>query len=126
MEAILFNDFVWDVGQGNFHILKPGHGGFIVKIFDVQGHEAGAGCGYGGVEEVLCSCQTSALDGGGAGEVEAVTAHSNVDTVHFSFSWSDGGNHSGVGYFAPLRDSSFCYKEDCVGASWHAGADALC
>ena len=58
-------------------------------------------------------------------EVEAVAAHSNADTVHFGFSWSDGGDHLGVGYFAPLRDSLFCYKEDSVGASWHAGADAL-
>ena len=65
------------------------------------------------------------MGGGGAGEVEAVAAHSNADTVHFSFSWSDGGDHLGVGYFAPLRDSLFCYKEDSVGASWHAGADAL-
>ena len=77
----------------------------MVKIFDVQGHEAGDGCGYGAVEEALCSCQTGAVGGGGAGEVEAVTAHSDADTVHFSFSWSDGGDHLGLGYFAPLRDS---------------------
>ena len=32
-------------------------------------------------------------------------SHSHADTFHFSFSLSDGGNHSGVGYLAPLRDS---------------------
>ena len=77
----------------------------MVKIFYVQGHEAGARCGYGAVEEALCTCQTGAVGGGGAGEVEAVASHSDADTVHFSFSWSDGGDHLGVGYFAPLRDS---------------------
>ena len=65
------------------------------------------------------------MGGGGAGKVEAVTAHSNVDPVHFSFSRSDGGNHYGVGYFSPFRDSWFCYKKDGVGACWHACADAL-
>ena len=65
------------------------------------------------------------MGGGGAGEVEAVAAHSNADSVHFSFSWSDGGDHSGVGYFAPFRDRLFCYKEDGVGDIWHAGDDAL-
>ena len=65
------------------------------------------------------------MDGGGAREVEAFASHSNADTVHFGFSWSDGGNHLGVGYFAPMMDSRFCYKEDGVGASWHAGTDTL-
>ena len=50
---------------------------------------------------------------------------SNANMVHFGFSWSDRGDHSGVGYFAPMRDSCFCYKEDGVGASFHAGTDAL-
>ena len=63
--------------------------------------------------------------GGGAGEVESVAAHSNADTVHFSFSWTDGGDHLGVGYFATLRDAGSCYKKDGVGACWHACADAL-
>ena len=31
----------------------------------------------------------------------------------------------GVGYFAPLRDSLFCYEEDGFSASCHAGTDAL-
>ena len=65
------------------------------------------------------------MAGGGAGEVKAVTAHSNADTVHFGFSWSGGGNHLGVGCFAPLMDGLFCCKEDGVGASWYAGVDAL-
>ena len=77
----------------------------MVKIFDVQGHEAGDGCGYGAVEEGLCSCQIGVVGGGGAREVDAVAVNSDSDTVHFSFSWSDGGKHLGVGYFAPLRDS---------------------
>ena len=65
------------------------------------------------------------MGGGGAGEIEAVSAHSNVDTIHFGFSWSDGDDHLGVGYFTPMRDSSFCYKEDGVGMSWNEGTDAL-
>ena len=65
------------------------------------------------------------MGGGGTGEVEAVFAHSNADTVHFGFSWSNGGDHLGVGYFTPRRDILFCYKEDVVGSSWHAGTDAL-
>ena len=47
------------------------------------------------------------MGGGGAGEVEVVAAHSNADPVHFIFSRSDGGDHSGVGSFASLRDSLF-------------------
>ena len=65
----------------------------------------GDGWGYGAVEEALCSFLPGAVGGGGAGEVGAVAAHSNADPVHFSFSRSDGGDHSGIGYFAPLRDS---------------------
>ena len=45
------------------------------------------------------------MGGGGAVEVKEVSAHSNVDTIHFGFSWSDGGNHLGVGYFRPMGDS---------------------
>ena len=78
---------------------------FHGKIFGVQGHEAGAGCGYGDVEEALCSYQTGAVGGGGAGEVEAVAVHSNTDTFHFGFSCSGGGAHSGLGYFMPMGDS---------------------
>ena len=84
-----------------------------------------AGCGDGAVEEVICSCQPGALGGGGAGEFEAVAAHSNADTVHFSFIWYVGGDHAGVGYLAPLRDGRFCYEKDSVGACWHACADPL-
>ena len=65
------------------------------------------------------------MGGGGDGEVDSVAAHSNAYTVHFSFSWYNGGYHSGVVYFAPLRDSSFFYKEDGVGTCWHAGSNAL-
>ena len=58
-------------------------------MFDVQGHELGARCGYFDVEEALYFCQTGAVGGGGAGEVKAVATHINADTVHFSFSWFD-------------------------------------
>ena len=65
------------------------------------------------------------MGGGGAGEVKAVSAHSNTGTVHFGLGWSNGGDNSDVCYFTPVGDSRFCYKEDGVGASWHAGTDAL-
>ena len=41
-EAVLFNYFICDAGYFEFHILVPGHGGSIVKVFDVQVHEATA------------------------------------------------------------------------------------
>ena len=63
--------------------------------------------------------------GGGAGEVEAVYAHSNADTVYFGLGWSNGGDHSGVYDFTTVGDGRFCYKEDGVVASWHAGTYAL-
>ena len=65
------------------------------------------------------------MDGGVAREIEAVSAHSNADTVYFSLAWSNGGDHSGVCDFATLGDGGFCYKEDGVGAGGHAGANAL-
>ena len=55
-EAVIFNDFIWDEGYGEFNILVPGHGGSVVKILDVQGHEAGTRGRYGAVEEALCCC----------------------------------------------------------------------
>ena len=65
------------------------------------------------------------MGGGGDGEVKAVATHSNSYTVHFGFSWSGGGNYSGVGYFEPMRDILFFYKEDGVGTSCHAVTNAL-
>ena len=49
MEAVLVDDFVWDACQGDFHILVSGHGGSIIEVLDVQGHEAGTGSRYGAV-----------------------------------------------------------------------------
>ena len=63
--------------------------------------------------------------GGGAGEVEAVSAHSNADAVYFSLGWYKRGNHLIVCDFTTVGDSRFRYKEVSVGASWHAGTYAL-
>ena len=63
------------------------------------------------------------MGGGGAGEIEAVSAHSDADTVYFGIGGLNGGNHMGVCDFATMGDGGFCYKEDGVGASGHAGAD---
>ena len=65
------------------------------------------------------------MGGGGAREIEAVSAHSNADTVYFGLGWSNGANHSGVCDFTTLGGGRFCYKEEGVGAGGHAGADAL-
>ena len=65
------------------------------------------------------------MGGGGAGEIEAVSAHSDADTVHLGLGGSYGGNHSGVCDFATMGDGGFCYKEDSAGAGGHAGADPL-
>ena len=58
-------------------------------------------------------------------EIKAVSAHSNADTVYFGLGWSNGGDHSGICDFTTLGDGPFCYKEDDVGAGWHAGTEAL-
>ena len=42
------------------------------------------------------------MGGGGAGKIEAVSAHSDADTVYFGLGWSNGGNHSGVCDFTTL------------------------
>ena len=65
------------------------------------------------------------MGGGGAQEIEAVSAHSDADTVYFGLGGSNGGNHSGVGDFAVVENGRFVNKEDGVGAGGHAGADAL-
>ena len=65
------------------------------------------------------------MGGGGAGEIEAVYAHSDADTVYSGLGGSNGGNHLGVCDFATIENVGFCYKEDGVGAGGHAGADAL-
>ena len=65
------------------------------------------------------------MGGGGAGEIEAVSAHSDADTVYFGLGGSNGGDHLGVCYFATMGNGGFCYKKDGVGAGGHAGADAL-
>ena len=57
------------------------------------------------------------MDDSGAGEVEAVSAHSNAETVYCSLGWSNVGNHSGVCDFTTVGGGRFCYKEDGVGTS---------
>ena len=44
-EVVLLNDFIRDKGQSEFHIIVAGHSGAIVKILDIQGHEAGTRSG---------------------------------------------------------------------------------
>ena len=65
------------------------------------------------------------MGGGGAREIEAVSAHSDADTVYFGCGGSNGGNHLGVGDFTFMGNGIFGNKEDGVGAGGHAGADAL-
>ena len=65
------------------------------------------------------------MGGGGAWEIEAVSAHSDADTVYFGLFGSNGGKHSGVCDFAVMGNGGFCNKEDGVGAGGHAGANAL-
>ena len=65
------------------------------------------------------------MGGGGAGEIEAVSAHSDADTVYFGLGGSNGGDHSGVCEFAVMGNGGFCNKEDGVGTIGHAGANAL-
>ena len=65
------------------------------------------------------------MGGGGAGEIEAVSANSDTDTVYSGLGWYNGGNQLGVCEFTTLVDGRFCYREYSVGAGWHAGADAL-
>ena len=49
-EVVLFENFVRDTGQHKFHVLVAGHGGAIVKILDIQGHEAVTRSGDGAVK----------------------------------------------------------------------------
>ena len=65
------------------------------------------------------------MGGGGARKIEAVSAHSDADTVDFGLGGSNGGNHSDVGDSEVMGNGIFVNKEDGVGASGHAGADAL-
>ena len=65
------------------------------------------------------------MGGGGAREIEAVSAHSNADTVFFGLVWSYGCDLLGVCDFATTRDGGFFYKEDSVDAGRHAGTNTL-
>ena len=65
------------------------------------------------------------MGGGGAGEIEAVSAYSDADTVYFGLGWYNGGDYLGVCDFTTLGDGVFSYKEDGVGTYWHVGDDVL-
>ena len=65
------------------------------------------------------------MGGGGAGEIEVVSAHLDADTVYFCLGGYNEGNHLGVSDIATMGDGEFFYKEDDVGAGGHAGANAL-
>ena len=65
------------------------------------------------------------MGGGGAREIEVVSAHSDADKVYFGPGGSNGGDHLGVGDFAVMWNVIFVNKEDGVGAGGHAGSDAL-
>ena len=65
------------------------------------------------------------MGGGGAREIEAVSAHSDADTVYFGLGGSNVGDHLGVGDFAVIGNGRFGNKEGGVGAGGYAGADAL-
>ena len=49
-EVVLVDYFVRDAGQCEFHVIVAGHGGAIVEILDIHGHESGTGNGDGYVE----------------------------------------------------------------------------
>ena len=65
------------------------------------------------------------MGGGGAWEIEAVSTHSDVDTIYFGLDGLNGGDHLGQCDFSVMGNGGFCNKEDSVGAGGHAGADAL-
>ena len=65
------------------------------------------------------------MGGGGAWEIEAVSAHRDADTVYFGLGGSNGGDNLGVCDFAVMGNGSFGNKEDGVGAGGHVSADAL-
>ena len=49
-EVVLVDYFVRDTDQCEFHVLIAGHGGAIVKLLDISGHEAGTRSGDGAVK----------------------------------------------------------------------------
>ena len=65
------------------------------------------------------------MGGGCVGVIEAVSAHSDADTVYFGLGGSNGGNHLGVCDFVAMRNVGFCNKEHGVGSVGHTGADAF-
>ena len=65
------------------------------------------------------------MGGGGSGEIEAVFASSDANTVYFGLGGSNGDDHSGVCDYTTMGDGGFCFKEGGVGSGGHAGADAL-
>ena len=65
------------------------------------------------------------MGGGGAQEIKAVAAHSDVNTVYVRLGGSNVGNHLGVGDFAVMGNGIFCNKEDGAGVGGHAGANSL-
>ena len=50
------------------------------------------------------------MGGGGSGEIEAVSAHSDADTVYFGLGESNGGHHLGVCDFVAIGNGVFCNK----------------
>ena len=51
------------------------------------------------------------MSGGGAGEIEAVSAHCDADTVYFGLGGSNGGDHLGVFDFETWGMAYFATKK---------------
>jgi hypothetical protein len=100
-------------------------GGPVVKILDVKDHELGIGCQQGAIEKALGGGEAGTLCGGDAGVVQAVTTHSDSDSVGLLLRWANGGNELSIGHFAAQGDGVSGNEKDCVGAGGHASADAL-
>lgn len=125
VEVVLGDDFVRYEGKWELHVFEAVHGGTIVEVFYVQYHESGARGGEGAIEETFGGGEASTLGGGDAGEIKAVTANSDSNTMGFVFGWSDGGDEATIGHFAANGNGGAGDEKNSVRSCGHALPNSL-
>ena len=108
------DNFLWDVGDGEFHELWGWEDVVEIEMLDVGCEAFGIGSGDYTVEEALgcgdCGC------GGAEGTVEGevVSSHCEAGAVHLLFFWLDVTVDFAVGASFVARYLGFGYEHNCV------------
>ena len=115
MEVVFLDELVWDLGDVNFDVFIPRHGGSVVKVLDVERTEPRIWCRDGAVNQNFCCDETCALCCCGSWEIEAVATGAVANTMDFRLVWAQSCFLFHVCDFSPVGDVMFVDKENGVG-----------